>query len=227
MSLIFEALKKLERDKRAPERGFAVVTESAWPAPRASRLPLALGAIGLLGLGLLLGRWMLVPRAAAPLPEPAGATPRATAPSPTVAARAVPDHEYPAPALPAGTVAPSEAPAGEDPARHEFGPNTDAVAPPATAAPTEAAAAPPPTTLTLESAASRVATPPVTLESAASSAALTLTLEAVAQRDGAPVALIDGQLVREGDTIGGAVVVRIRPDAVELDVDGERRVLTF
>ena len=34
MSLIFEALKKLDREKQAPERGFLVVGSGAWGAGR-------------------------------------------------------------------------------------------------------------------------------------------------------------------------------------------------
>ena len=34
MSLILEALKKLDREKRAPDRGFLVVGAVPWPAPR-------------------------------------------------------------------------------------------------------------------------------------------------------------------------------------------------
>ncbi len=61
MSLILEALKKLEREKQAPDRGFLVVAHVPWPAgPTARSLwlvaGLALGLIGLVALLLLRGR---------------------------------------------------------------------------------------------------------------------------------------------------------------------------
>ena len=37
MSLILEALKKLDREKKAPDRGFLVVGAVPWPAPRPRR----------------------------------------------------------------------------------------------------------------------------------------------------------------------------------------------
>jgi len=54
-----------------------------------------------------------------------------------------------------------------------------------------------------------------------------LRLEAISAQDGQPVAVINGQLVRKGDTVEGALVTWIGVDSVELDIDGQRRVLTF
>jgi hypothetical protein len=57
VSLILEALKKLDRDKKAPERGFLVVGAVPWPAPRPRRwmpaaVVVAAGAVA--GLALVL-----------------------------------------------------------------------------------------------------------------------------------------------------------------------------
>lgn len=84
MSLIFEALKKLEREKQAPERGILVVGPSHWaggPAGRA-RLSLAvLGALVLVGLGVVIGTFLRrPPQAAAPAAAPASPPP-VTAPA--------------------------------------------------------------------------------------------------------------------------------------------------
>ena len=61
MSLILEALKKLEREKQTPDRGFLVVAHVPWPAGSADRSlwlggALALGLLGLLAFFLLRGR---------------------------------------------------------------------------------------------------------------------------------------------------------------------------
>jgi len=51
VSLILEALKKLDRDKKAPDRGFLVLGAAPWPAPgRARRLPALLAVIAVVGL---------------------------------------------------------------------------------------------------------------------------------------------------------------------------------
>jgi hypothetical protein len=54
-----------------------------------------------------------------------------------------------------------------------------------------------------------------------------LRLEAIAQRDGQPVAVVSGQLVRVGDLIGTSTVVRIGVAEIELETDGVRRILRF
>ena len=55
----------------------------------------------------------------------------------------------------------------------------------------------------------------------------TFMLQAVTEQDGHPVAIVNGQLVRVGDTIEGAEVVRIDAQAVELTKDGRRIVVSF
>lgn len=57
MSLIFEALKKLEREKQAPERGILVVGPTQW-AGGGARVRLGVvvaGAVALVGLGVAIG----------------------------------------------------------------------------------------------------------------------------------------------------------------------------
>jgi hypothetical protein len=54
-----------------------------------------------------------------------------------------------------------------------------------------------------------------------------LRLEAISARDGAPVAVVSGQMVRVGDRIGSTTIVRIGVAEVEVETDGVRRVLRF
>ena len=54
-----------------------------------------------------------------------------------------------------------------------------------------------------------------------------LRLEAVSRRDGRPIAVISGRLVHEGDAFDNVRVLRIGETEVELEVDGQRRVLGF
>jgi hypothetical protein len=54
-----------------------------------------------------------------------------------------------------------------------------------------------------------------------------LRLEAVSRRDGQPVAVLSGRLVHEGDAFDNVRVLRIGETEVELEVDGQRRVLSF
>jgi hypothetical protein len=54
-----------------------------------------------------------------------------------------------------------------------------------------------------------------------------LQLQAIGERDGRPVAVIGGRLVREGDHYDGVTIVRIGADEVEIEVQGQRRTLRF
>lgn len=170
MSLILEALKKLEREKQVPERGVVVVGATAWPGARGER------RLGLFLLGLLLGAGLL---GVARWRQAVVATPAPLAP----AAAAVP---APAPSRPA------EAPSAQP---H---------APPRMPAATPAAA----------EAASRPSAP-------------TFTLQAISEREGRPVAIVNDRLLREGDSIDGARIVRIAKDEVELELAGRRVLLRF
>jgi hypothetical protein len=185
VSLIFEALKKLDREKKAPERGFLVVGGAPLPGRRLQvpALLLLLAAAG--------GGGFLIARATRPAPPagPSAALPATAAP--TAAPATVRQLAPPAP-LPPESPAPalSGLPRAAEPLT------------PAAPAPAPEAAAPP-------------------------RAAPAFALEAVADQDGHPVAIVNGQLVRVGDLVDGARVLRIDPEEVELEKDGRRLVLTF
>lgn len=113
MSLILEALKKLDREKQAPDRGLVVVGPAAWPSPHDRRFG---GATGLaLALVLLAGIagavWMLPRRSSPPAARPAVAAQPSPVPSPRVVV-AAPVETGPAPAArPVTPAAPARAPA--------------------------------------------------------------------------------------------------------------------
>jgi hypothetical protein len=180
VSLIFEALKKLDREKKAPQRGFLVVGGAPLPGPRLQvpALLLLLAAAG--------GGGFLIARATRPAPPVAAPTTTSTAPPVTVRA----------------------------------------LAPPAPLPP-ETAAAPVPTAVRDAPSASVEPVAPAAETAAAPAPAPAFALQAVAEKDGHPVAIVNGQLVRIGDLVDGARVVRIDPEGVELDQGGRRLVLTF
>lgn len=174
---------------------------SAWDAGRRLRIVpvvLALAAAGV--AGFLFAQW-------ASRPKPLAATSVANVPSapsetpapPTVAARTLPPATYAAPYVPPAGSAQAAAPAAR----------------PRSSAPVEPAAEP--------RARSAAAPTPAPLAPVVP----TFTLQAVTQQDGQPVAIVNGQLVRVGDLVEGARVVRIDADAVELDRDGRRIVIGF
>jgi hypothetical protein len=183
VSLIFEALKKLDREKKAPERGFLVVGGAPLPGRRMHlpALVLLLAAAG--------GGGFLIARATRPAPPVAAPATTPTAPPLTVRTLA-PPAPLPPEAAAVPTVVPDLPSASVAPV---------ASAPQVTAPPASAPAAPAPA----------------------------FALQAVADQDGHPVAIVNGQLVRVGDQVDGARVVRIDPEEVELDQGGRRLVLTF
>jgi len=188
VSLIFEALKKLDKEKQAPERGFVVVAPAPWPASSRRRLRwlgLGAGAIVLVGLvGFAWWRRTSVPQAAvSPRPSVVVTTP----------AVAVPAAPAKVASPPPRAVLPSTPP------------QTAPVWVPRAAVPPTQAAAPP-------------RSAPVKEE---------LQLQAISERDGQPVAMVSGRLVREGDSFDGVRIVKIGPTEVEIEVEGRRRVLRF
>ena len=203
MSLILEALKKLEREKKAPERGFLVTASAAWPSRRgvgagAAYLlaGLALAGAGAVGAWLVLGTTRPPPRVEAP---PPATLPSTTSPPPARAALPV------APARPATLPlatpwAPPASPSAVPPALH---------------------ATPAPTPEPAEAAASEA--PP----DATPRADAPLRLEAISRRDGKPVAVLSGRLVHEGDSFDDVRVLRIGDAEVEVEIGGQRRVLGF
>jgi hypothetical protein len=107
VSLILEALRKLEKEKQAPERGFLIVAASSWPAAT-RRAPLWIGA-GAVGACLLAGAALwLWPRERAVPARPSRSRPVETA------RPAAPDALVPPPG--AGPTRSSRAPASTVPA---------------------------------------------------------------------------------------------------------------
>ena len=192
MSLILEALKKLERERDTSGRGFLVVAQTPWRgATRARWLrwsALALAGGALAGAGAWLS-WRALSSGA----HPAAPSASAATPAPAAASGAglpPPIWDTPAPARPSSTRL--------------------AGAPPAAASPGAVRATPSPAGT--EPAAAPVAT---------------LRLEAISVQNGEPVAVINGRLVRAGESVDGALVTWIGADAVEVEVDGRRRTLAF
>lgn len=202
MSLILEALRKLERERDAPGRGLLVVAHTPWAAARvrAARLALLAIAAGALAGGSGWIVWNALSSRAAVAPSAPAAS--ATSPRPGAAALAPPIWE--------ATPAPARAVASAPPAVAPSAAPTPAGAPPA-ATPEPAAADP----------ALLVIAPAAAPEQAP------LRLEAISSQDGEPVAVINGRLVRKGESVEGALVTWIGADAVEVEVGGRRRVLGF
>jgi hypothetical protein len=107
MSLILDALRKLEREKDAREPGVLVVGSVPWgERSRASRVLLVAGAAAVLALAVGVG-WMLRPVRVAPAPVAPAAAPAAPA---TQAPRPAATLPPPAPSLSALSVSPTEPP---------------------------------------------------------------------------------------------------------------------
>jgi hypothetical protein len=203
VSLILDALKKLERDKDAREPGVLVVGSVPWGARARSRRPLA---VALAGMGLVaLLAFALWPRdrtarpAAAPSPSD---SPSALAPTPPTSA-----------APPVAT--PAIAPAASPPAARRLSVPSSA---PGSAEVTSGDVAPPQDDAPTSPRLAPVAAAPGTGE---------LRLNAISQRDGRPLALINDRLVFEGDSFDGVKILRIGEAEVEVEVRGKRRVLRF
>lgn len=114
MSLVLEALKKLDREKGRDERGFVVMAAAPWPTRAARRWP-AWAALGVATAGAMVAVWSVRTRPAAPPPPPASA---AVAAAPVVARPdPAPVVETPAPPTPVTKVATTPAPSA--PVRRE------------------------------------------------------------------------------------------------------------
>jgi hypothetical protein len=227
MSLILDALRKLERERDANEPpGVLVVGSVPWgETSRTRRLVLVAAAAGVLALAMLAG-WLLrpVPRApaaaapSAPPPVPAPATPAPTPPPATLPAAVVPADPT-APPIRLSRPVPTPQPRVLPPS------TTTSKAPEASFAPGTSA----------EPDASQPATAGEPLQPAAPGAQGArpaapgddLRLTAISQRDGRPVALINDRLVFEGDSFDGITVIRIGDAEVEVEVKGQRRVIRF
>lgn len=209
MSLILEALKKLEREKRSSEPGFLVLGPTSWPSAvsGARRAAVALGGLAILATALGLLAW----RNAARLPPartPAATTPSPAAPSDmTVRMQASSSIHIaaasPAPeAKPAVPKSPATEPMGSG--RPEDTAKVETVREPA-----------PPLARAPQSAQSPEAPRP------------RFRLQAISRRDGRPVAVLNDRLVYEGESFDGVSVVRIGEAEIELEVDGRRVVIGF
>jgi len=230
MSLILDALRKLEREKAAHEPGVLVVGSVPWGGTsRVKHLRLAVGATVVLASGVLVG-WLLRPAAPPPATAPrSAAAPRPAEPGP----RPTPTSMPPSPVATAGAryELPSAPPVRLSrplpaaPARADRA--ASALPDPKPAAPTpEPAAESLPAPVPAESISVAPGAAGV-VETAPAAAPDELRLTAISQRDGRPVALINDRLVFEGDGFDGVRVLRIGETEVEVEVRGVRRVLRF
>jgi hypothetical protein len=184
VSLILEALKKLEREKQSPDRGgFLVLGATSWPsAPsRGHRLALTIvaGALCALVAGALAWR----SRQSATAPNAAIAEPR-----PGVGAIATPG-----------------APFAASPWRPSI---SEATTP--NAVRVEEAAVLPERGAPREPEAAAPGAPPLSATPAsARPAPVRFQLQAISRRDGRAVAVLNDRLVYEGDSFDGATVIRI------------------
>jgi hypothetical protein len=204
VSLILEALKKLEREKGTPERGFLVLAHLQRPLQGKGRgwllIAAGLGLAAVVGLGLVVWRWQGDRSRAADGPAGNGVAQPAAAPAAAV----------PAPARP-GWTTPLSPQSAVGPARTAAPSPRAAVAPARHAAPSPAPADPTERTSSLE----------------ADRAAPDLRLNAISHQDGRPVAILNDRLVREGDAFDGIRVLRIGEAEIEVEVGGVRRVIGF
>jgi hypothetical protein len=206
VSLILDALKKLERERDAPERGFLVVAQQSWPSGAARRWTRPAGwlAAAVVAGGAASAAFLWPGRQAVSLARAPSAS---TSVAPLgggdglVAGRSA--SAGPAGSAVAGTVPPQAGAAFPEVRSPTAAASADAPAPGGSA--TETTAAKP----------------------HATDVADALQLQAVSEQDGQPVAVVNGQLVRVGDRIGSATVVRISATEVELDTAGRRHVLKF
>jgi hypothetical protein len=203
VSLILDALKKLEREKEMPDRGFLVLSHLPWAL--GSRHSFTVLALILLGFGLLagggLGLWIAT-RGKAPAAPAASPAAKPSASSDLPANRPVPDVAAPPPRSSAAP-SPVGAPEASRPSPASGGQERSP------ARPRDAAEGSPP---------AGAAPDPARVE---------FRLNAITVQDGHPVAILNDRLVREGDSFGGIRVIRIGEAEVEIEVRGERRLIRF
>jgi protein TonB len=211
MSLILDALRKLEREKHSPDPAVVVVGAVPWGGAERRRRRLVLGTVAaLVALGAVGGLWWRRSPPAEPIATPSAPVAAPTAPATPTAEGAVP--LAPPPASPAPPVpTPGMAAAGS------VGGGTAVAAPQPRSLdlPAAAEAPPPPEDVSPPAATAPPAPPPK------------LQLNAISVRDGHPVALLNDHLVREGDSFDGVKVIRIGETEVEVEIDGKRRVIRF
>jgi hypothetical protein len=208
VSLILDALKKLDREKNAPDKGVVVVGTAEWGA--AERQPGVRLAVGLLGIAIAAGLAYWLTAAPAPEPQPRRAASRPVSPAPT---RPPLEAAAPSPDAPAAQPALAPPPAPSRSAR-PVPTGSEADEPPLAAPPQDA-----PPHVAPAPAASAPAAPP--------EPPAPFRLTAIAHRDGQPVAMLNDRLVRVGDSFDGITVISIGSSEVEIEVDGRRMRLSF
>ena len=202
MSLILEALRKLDRDKASPEARPTVVMMAPLPwggTPAGSRRRVALVAAVAVFATIVVAAGFVVffglPGSTSPKPQ-ATAVPAALSP-PSPSSTTAADQERSQSASAADRQRTEE----DLPRAIELPPRPPiAVAPPVIEpSPTPQPSSPPPR----------------------------FALSAIGERDGHPIAMINDQIVRVGDRIAGAEVTHIGPTSVDLLLDGQPIHLSF
>lgn len=267
MSLILEALRKLDREKQTPERGLVVTGASDWARPeqrRGARLALVLVAGLALGAGAWLwrGRTPHAPATPAGDAAPAGHAPGgAPEPDSLLLTRRLPADA----SMPAGSGTTSAAPAaggtagdatlgGEAGLRAPRVPTGTAHDDARRGSPTPVASQPSgvalaetpgsgdaqpatrgddtgtsgrPESAAADPARGPAATPAPAVADQPAAPGDEVVLQAVTERDGQPLAIVNGRLVREGDSFDGIRILRIHPSEIEVEVRGRRRTIGF
>lgn len=249
MSLILEALKKLEREKAQSGPRIVTTGEAPWPGDRRAISPwrLGLAAFGLVALGAFVGGRLLrssheaspastggavdeprsidegtqKPAPATELATPAQAAPAVHSTVVPPAARAT----APTPPAPQQAATPPRAQVDlpPPPAARPSSPARKASPSPRPKAPRELDDPALKTAAPRQEAAAPVEGPGV----APSPTADEPRLQAISEREGRAIALINDRVMFEGDRMGELVVVAIRSNEVEVEVRGKRRVLRF
>lgn len=233
MSLILEALKKLDREKQAPDRGLVVVGPAAWPSVSEGRTGMVAGAwaLGILAVAVVGGAvWIFqggrhpAPSSSTPATPVAGGVPAAAAGAAPAPAALPPTNRSAAqPPAPSGgnfgsLSRPAGAPSSKSaPASSKTGPASATGSGETSGAETVAA-----------NSAKETAEPrPARAKEPRPAGAEAYQLQAISAQEGHPVAILNDHLVREGDSFDGVKVLRIGADEVEIEVAGRRRVLKF
>jgi general secretion pathway protein B len=211
MSLILDALRKSEAERRrgeAPGLFSALPTPGARVVPRRSNRPAWIASV-LVALAVLaaVAWWYLAPATTAPTDVTRPSVPAATI---TPATPATPT---PPPVVVAALPKPAPTPDVKQPPEE----TPVAVAPASAPADASPDAEPPleslPTLATLDPA-ERAGLPP-----------LKLSMHVWSEAPNARLAIIDGQRVMEGSSIGESIVAEIRRDGVVLELHGRRYLL--
>lgn len=214
MSLILEALKKSEAERRRGQSPDLFGATLDTPPPR-REIP-RVWPLLVLGLILLASAWMIWSGGSRGESVPPPETPVAEAASAINSdVRAAPRNSNPAPAMP---TRPVPLPAGTKPAAKPLPPEVAQLPAALVHAPTASAEPPPPEealpTLSALDATSRAALPP-----------LKLSMHVYADDPAKRFAIIDGQRISEGALLAGGVVEAIRRDGVVVNINGRRLLL--